>query len=251
MNTNLALYGELTPWYLLIDSTSDHEDEAAFFRDAFTNAVGARAHAPGVARRTLLDLGSGAGNNAHYLQHDFACTLTDISPQMLEISRKLNPDCEHHLGDMRTLRLGKTFDCVLAHDAIVYMTTEADLRAAIQTAFVHTRPGGAALFTPDCVADTFVENTELHQGSDGTRDLRCLAWNWDPDPSDTSYRTEYSFLLRENGEVRAVLDTHVSGLFTRATWLRLFAEVGFEEARALRRPIEDGATDEVFLCRRP
>jgi len=44
---------------------------------------------------------------------------------MLELSRTINPEAEHILGDMRTLRLGRTFDAVLIHDAICYMTTEA------------------------------------------------------------------------------------------------------------------------------
>lgn len=37
------------------------------------------------------------------------------------------------------------FDAVFVHDAVMYMTTQRDLRAAIETAFVHCRPGGAAL----------------------------------------------------------------------------------------------------------
>jgi hypothetical protein len=40
---------------------------------------------------------------------------------------------------------------VFVHDAVAYMTTERELRAAIETAFVHCRPGGAALFAPDHV----------------------------------------------------------------------------------------------------
>ena len=54
---------------------------------------------------------------------------------------------------MRTVRLGRTFDAVLVHDAIDYMTTEADLRAAVETAYAHCRPG-VALFVPDDIAET-------------------------------------------------------------------------------------------------
>jgi hypothetical protein len=39
---------------------------------------------------------------------------------------------------MRTLRLGRAFDVVLVHDAIMYMTTEEELLAAAETAFAHT-----------------------------------------------------------------------------------------------------------------
>ena len=49
---------------------------------------------------------------------------------------------------MRTVRLGTRFDCVFVHDAVVYMTTETDLRKAIETAHIHCMPGGAALFAP-------------------------------------------------------------------------------------------------------
>jgi hypothetical protein len=37
---------------------------------------------------------------------------------MLEVSRRLNPDCEHPPGDIRSVRLGRTFDVVFVHDAI-------------------------------------------------------------------------------------------------------------------------------------
>jgi trans-aconitate methyltransferase len=93
---------------------------------------------------TLLELGSGGGNNASYLKRWFTLTLVDASPGMLKASRRLNPECEHVRGDMRTARLGRTFDRVFIHDAIMHMTSEADLVRALRTAFIHTRPGGAA-----------------------------------------------------------------------------------------------------------
>jgi hypothetical protein len=169
---------------------------------------------------------------------------------MLALSRARNPECEHAAGDMRTLRLGRVFDAVLAHDGITYMTTEPDLRAAIATAFVHTRPGGAAIFTPDDVADTFVEGAELHEGDDGERSLRYIEWSWDPVPGDGKARADYALLMRERGDVRVFHDRHETGLFARATWIRLLEEAGFA-AESVRRPIGDGETDEIFVCRRP
>jgi trans-aconitate methyltransferase len=77
----------------------------------------------------------------------FSVVLVDRSPGMLEVSRALNPECDHVEGDMRTVRLGRQFDCVFVHDAVCYMTTEADLRAAIETAYVHCAPGGADMKT--------------------------------------------------------------------------------------------------------
>lgn len=237
------LYHELVPWYRLLDPPEEHADEAATYREAFE-----RGASP--PPQTLLELGSGAGHNALHLKRRFRCTLTDVSEPMLALSRALNPECEHLEGDMRTLRLGRSFDAVLVHDAVTYMTTEADLRAAIHTAFEHTRPGGAAIFTPDCLRDTFREATALHEGDDGERSLRCLEWMWDPDPNDETYTVEYAFLLRDGVEVKAVHDRHVEGLFARATWQRLLEETGYR-VESVARPIGDGEFDEIFLCRRP
>ena len=96
----------------------------------------------------VLELGSGGGNNASHLKAHFRLTLVDRSPQMLAVSRRLNPECEHVEGDMRSVRLGRTFDAVFVHDAIAYMTTEDDLRAVFATAFEHCRPAGWRCSSP-------------------------------------------------------------------------------------------------------
>ncbi len=155
-------------------------------------------------------------------------TLVDRSPGMLAVSRGLNPECEHIEGDMRTVRLDRLFDAVFVHDAVMYMTTEADLRAAMETAFAHCQPGGAALFAPDHVRENFRPTTK-HGGHDGDgRSLRYLEWTWDPDPTDSTYNVEFAYLLREaDGPVRVEQDRHVFGLFSREAWLRLLGEVAF------------------------
>jgi SAM-dependent methyltransferase len=237
------IYGELVDWYDLLDPPADHLDEAVAFHDALARSVSP-------APRTLLELGAGAGHNALHLKRWFACTLSDLSPAMLARSRRLNPDCEHVPGDMRTLRLGRLFDAVLVHDAIAYMTSVDDLRAAALTAFQHTRPGGAAIFAPDCLRETFREHTELYTGEQGSRALRCLEWTWDPDPVDDTYSVEYAFLMRDGATVKAAHDRHTEGLFTRDTWTHVLENVGYL-VEPLRRPLGDGEFDQVFLCRRP
>jgi len=237
------LYGELTPWYRLLDPVADHADEAAAY-------VGALLRAGAPRGGTLLELGAGAGGNAFFFKRDFECTLTDLSPDMLALSRALSPECEHLAGDMRSLRLRRTFDAVMVHDAVAYMTTRADLAAMAATAFAHTRPGGAALFAPDYVRDAFRDKTELYTGDDGARSLRCVEWAWDPDPADDTYAVEYAFLLRDGAQMRAVHDRHVEGLFARATWLDILTSAGYQVALA-DRPFDDTTTDQIFVCRRP
>jgi SAM-dependent methyltransferase len=186
-------------------------------------------------------------------------TLTDVSPAMLAMSASINPECEHIVGDMRTLRLGRIFDAVLIHDAICYMTTEADLRAAMATAFEHLRPGGVAVFEPDHVRERFAIGTD-HGGEDGPTlpdgrpgpALRYLEWTTDPDPSDSTYQVEYAVLTRDaEGTVRVRHDQHVEGLFPKSTWLAIMTDVGLEavavddpEGRVVfvgSRPVADGS----------
>jgi trans-aconitate methyltransferase len=238
------LYRELVPWYRLVDPPADHFDEAECYRAALERAASPPAE-------TLLELGAGAGHNALHLKRRFRCTLTDVSEDMLGLSRALNPECEHLVGDMRTLRLNRSFDAVLVHDAVTYMTSEAELAAAARTAFVHTRPGGAALFAPDELRDNFRERTILLEGQEGERALRGLEWTWDPEPSDDTCLAEYALLLREGDRVQAVHDRHLVGLFSRNTWLRILEEAGYRVELTPRPLDEAGQFDEVFLCRRP
>ena len=237
------LYADLTSWYRLIDPPQDHREEAEAFEAGLVRAISGPAN-------TLLELGSGAGHNACHLKRRFRCTLTDLSEPMLALSRELNPECEHQMGDMRSLRLRRTFDAVLVHDAVVYMTTEDDVLAALRTAFARTRPGGAAIVAPDHVRETFRESTALIEGADATRSLRCLEWTWDPDPSDSTCTVEYAFLLRDGIRMQAVHDRHLEGLFSEEAWRRLLQTAGFSVA-TIARPIGNGAEDRVFLCRRP
>ena len=193
----------------------------------------------------MLELGSGGGSNAVHLKDRYELTLTDLSAEMLEVSRRLNPELEHVQGDMRSLRLDRTFDAVLVHDAIDYMTTEADLRAALDTAYAHC--DRLALFIPDEIAETFEPGTD-HGGSG---DVRYLEWCYDPDPADTWTLTEYVFLLRGPNGVRSVHETHRHGLFPRATWLRLLAQAGFRDASAiLEQTTEDRAARVLFRAYR-
>lgn len=237
-------YDELADWYQLLDPREDHADDmpglAAMLRDAADGPVG-----------TLLELGAGGGNAAFYLQHEFELTLSDLSPSMLRQCEAAAPNATFEPGDMRSLRLERTFDAVLIRDAIVYMATRDDLAAALSTARVHLRPGGAALFCPDVLRESFAPSTECsdHASPDGTRQLHTMMATWDPDPSDEQYRVDFAFLARDGATMRALHDTHIEGLFGLATWVSLCRDAGFD-VDVVQREVEDGAPycPEMFLC---
>jgi trans-aconitate methyltransferase len=238
------MYGSVASWFHLITAPAEYEDEAEVYRGLLAEA----GVPPG---GTVLELGSGGGNNAAHLKAHFKMTLADLSPDMLDTSKRINPDLEHIEGDMRTLRLGREFDAVFAHDAIDYMVSEDDLRAAMETAFVHTKPGGAALFVPDDVKETYSDRTDHGGNDDGRRAARYLEWSFDPDPDDTTYETHYAYLLREEtGRVTVEQDRHVLGLFRRQSWLDWLADAGFTpELRVV--DLGEPEPSELFLCRKP
>ena len=237
----LKLYNELAAWWPLLSPVEDYAEEAAFYWQLLSAA--------GLPRSpSLLELGAGGGSNAFHLKLHFGhVTLTDLSRQMLAVSRMLNPECEHLQGDMRTLRLGRTFDVVFIHDAIDYMLTLADLGEALATAAIHCSPQGLALFAPDFVRETFQPSTD-HGGQDGSgRSLRYLEWTYDPNQQDTTYDTEFVYLLRKgNGPTQVEHEVHTCGLFQRADWLRLLSEVGFEQIQVIR----DAYQRELFFARK-
>ena len=235
----MKIYEELAPWWPLFSQPADYEEEAAFFQSLLDRAISP-------APRTVLELGSGGGNNASFMKVVYDMTLVDISQGMLEVSRAINPECEHVEADMRTLRLGRAFDAVFIHDAICYMTSEADLRAAMQTACEHTKPGGVALFVPDHVRETFEKSADMGGHDDGERALRYLQWHDDPDPTDSTCITDYAILLRDRNGTRVVYDRHIHGLFGRDEWRAWLRDAGFEP-----EIVHDKWGRDVFVARRP
>lgn len=219
------MYHELAHLWPLMSRSEDYADEARHWREALRAHLGAGHHA-------ILELGVGGGNNLSHLTADFDATAVDLSDTMLENSRRLNPGVTHHVGDMRTVRLGRTFDAVLIHDAVTYLTSETDLSATIATAVAHLRPGGVLVMAPDWYRETFDRPRATAHGPRGVDpELTMFAYSFDADPSDTLMETLYLFTLRRGDRVEVVEDRHVQGLFPVATWLRLMEAAGFRVTR--------------------
>jgi len=234
------MYRDLAEWWPLLSPPAHYVEEAA-------DLLSRLGPLPDSPRPTLLELGAGGGSLAFHLKRHFHMTLTDRSPQMQAVSRKVNPQCEHILGDMQSLRLDRRFDFVLIHDAIMYATEPAAVQATLATAAIHCRIGGTVIVLPDFVRETFTPGTD-HGGEDGPdgRSLRYLDWTWDPDPSDDTYLVDYAFLLREtDGSITMVHDRHQGGLFFRARWLDWFREAGLPARTSL-----DQWRRDVFIATR-
>jgi SAM-dependent methyltransferase len=196
---------------------------------------------------TLLDIGCGGGKNVLNLKRRFSVTGVDLSTDMLAQARQLNPECAFFQGDMRTFRLGCTFDAVLMDDAISHMSCLGDFAAAFRTASAHLRPGGVLVVTPDVTIETFQQNRTCSTPAtrDGV-DVVFVENVYDPDPADEQYETTILYLIRDRGRLRIETDHWTMGLFSLDTWRRVLREAGFEVQEERYNTAEEEYT--VFAC---
>ncbi len=216
------LYGDLAHLWPLVSDPKDYRAEAECWRKAIRSRLG-----PGQHR--VLEFGVGGGHNLSHLAADFEVTAVDLSEDMLAHSQALNPDVEHHVGDMRSFRVPGRFDVVLIHDAIMYMLSEDDLRAAFSNAAAHLESGGIFITAPDHYRDGFADPAVDHstRSRDGV-ELTYIEYRYDPDPADTTVEHVMHYFIREGATLRIEEDRHTTGIFPEATWLLLLSECGFE-----------------------
>src|SRR5207249_4160760 len=82
----MKLYDELASWWPAFSEPASYRSEASHFIRVLRKATKP-------APRAVLELGSGGGNSAYYFKSHFQMTLVDMSPRMLKVSRRLNPEC--------------------------------------------------------------------------------------------------------------------------------------------------------------
>jgi len=224
------LYNDLAEWWPLISPPEEYVEEAEILIAILREKLG-----PG--RHTLLDLGVGGGHHLLPLLNEFDATGVDLSADMLS---HLAPSVEHHIGDMRTVRLEKRFDAVLIHDAVTYLDSEEDLNATLATVKAHLRPGGVLLMCPDWFQENFPAGFVYHEShSRADTKLTCIEYMYDPDSEDTSVELVMLLLIEEAGKLRVEEDRHILGLFPRQTWIQAISEAGFT---AETRPFVKGVS---------
>lgn len=140
----MSVFAAYSAYYDLLYADKDYASEAEYVARVIER------YRPGSVH--ILDLGCGTGRHDSLLAAmNHRVTGVDVSEDMLRVARASARDgaAEFVHGDVRAVRLGKTFDIVVSlFHVMSYQTTNDDLVAAFATAREHLAPGGVFLF--DC-----------------------------------------------------------------------------------------------------
>lgn len=216
----LLAYGDLAWTERLLADAQDYRREAEPLIELIRSA------AP-VAVQTLLHLGSGAGGHDQFFKQAFKVTGVDASPGMLALARETNPEVEYLEGDMRHVRLGRTFDAVAVPDSSDYLCTRQDIQRTLATAAAHLKSAGVLLLTTK-PAETFCANNFAYSGERDGIHVTLLENNHVDPYRPESYQAVFVWLIRQDGQLRIHHETHQLGLFPRRVWEEAFERAGFE-----------------------
>jgi SAM-dependent methyltransferase len=239
------LYDDLAWTWPIISPPEDYVDESEHFARVI------REHA-GVSAQSLLHLGCGGGHNDHTLKLHFKVTGVDVSPSMLDLARRLNPDVMYREGDIRSIRLDEHFDAVAILDSVSYMLTEDDLRSAFETAYVHLRPGGVLLTYVEQTRQSFKQNMTTYMTRvRGDTEIAFIENYYDPVPADTTYECTFVYLIREQGDLRIETDSHLAGLFTLDLWQESLKVAGFDVKQLSMEDSPERGSIPLLVCIKP
>jgi len=243
----LRLYSGLSWIWPIVSPCEDYVEETELFSRVI------REHAR-IKVKKLLHIGCGGGHNDYTFKKYFKVTGADISVDMLKHAKTINSDVSYQSGDMRAIRLGKSFDAVAILDSINYMRTKKDLRKAFVTAYEHLKPGGVFLTYVEEIAGEFRQNDiQFITRTQGDVEIILIEIYYDPDPTDTSYEVTFIYLIRRKGKLEIYSDRHECGIFNLKTWLSLLKKVGFEvkQMKFEHSTFKEGKYLPMFVCTKP
>jgi SAM-dependent methyltransferase len=220
MSSDWIAYNELAWADDLLADPDEYIDEVSIYIDLIKrNSVETPV--------TLLHLGCGAGGHDTFFKNHFEVTGIDLSRGMLNRARARHPEIEYIEGDMRSIRLNRTYDAVVIPDSIDYMVTDEDLNQAINTASLHLKPGGVLLIVGKTL-ETFRNNNFAYTGEKDGIHLTVLENNYINHYRPGTYEASIFYLIRKEGELTLRSEIHNLGLFPEAVWDKVFANAGFE-----------------------
>ncbi|MDB5228487.1 MAG: SAM-dependent methyltransferase, type 11 [Bacteroidota bacterium] len=129
-------------YYDLLYNDKDYKHEA----DYINNLI--QENLPGA--KTILNLGCGTGrHDFEFAKLGYDVSGIDLSQDMIDIARRTNntTNITFDQGDIRTVRLNKKYDVVVAlFHVMSYQTGNKDIEAVFETVRLHLKEGGLFIF---------------------------------------------------------------------------------------------------------
>ena len=239
----MSVFGAYSRYYNLLYKDKDYAGEAEY-----VNGLIRKRHP---MAKSILDLGCGTGRHDLLLaQMGYEVTGVDQSEEMLAEANaqllSLNPQPPlptFQQGDIRSIRLDRTFDVVISlFHVMSYQVTNADLRAAFATARAHLEPGGIFIF--DCwYGPAVLTDRPALRVKRLEDDALAVTRIAEPvmHPNENLVDVNYHILIRDKatGEVEELRETHTMrylfapevGLLFDASCLRMKELCGFRSAQ--------------------
>jgi len=135
---------ERNPW-LATRSVSGRDYDATYDRRAAAgdDVHGEASFIQSLGRRSVLDAGCGTGRVARELaRRGLDVVGVDIDSAMLNTAREKAPQLDWRLGDLATIDLGRTFDCIVMAGNVMIFVTSGMEGTVLANLARHLTPGG-------------------------------------------------------------------------------------------------------------
>ncbi|MBC7962588.1 MAG: class I SAM-dependent methyltransferase [Steroidobacteraceae bacterium] len=250
----MSVFNEYARYYDLLYRDKDYAGETDYINSLI------RSHCP--AARTVLNLGCGSGRHDRCLvEMGYVVTGVDLSDEMLaaaRLSAGANRALEYQHGDVRSIRLGKTFDVVVSlFHVMSYQQTNEDLKAAFASAGRHLKPGGVFIFDcwygPGVLTDRpAVRVKELQDDSISVTRIAKPVMH----PNENAVDVNYTVFIRDKqtSSVQEIRETHRMRFLFLPEIRQMLADEGFEllasEEWLTGKPLSFESWSAVCCCRK-
>ncbi|MFG0247767.1 MAG: methyltransferase domain-containing protein [Phycisphaeraceae bacterium JB051] len=219
------LYHELAYLWPMLSPPEDYEPEAI----AIQSVIDRFLKSDPQGKPLLVEMGAGGGHTLSHLTEYFDCTAVDIADPMLVNCSLVCPDAKTINGDMRTVELGKPMDIVLIHDAVDYMQTPEDAKAAINNAAKQLKPGGLLIVAPTYTTESFEDDQSISdEHEDKQFKVAFTSKVIRATDNKNQFLMQMVFDITEDGRKASYTDEHRCGLFGEFEWLGWMREAGLK-----------------------
>lgn len=213
----MNIFNAYSDYYDLLYSDKDYESEVVYIHQLLKKY--------NKNAKSILNLGCGTGNHDFFLiEHGYQVTGVDYSGiNIAKANAKLSKltlkesQLSFIKGDIRNIRLNRTFDVVLAlFHVMSYQITNEDVKAVFSTAKTHLNKNGILIF--DCWYGPAVltdrPSVRLKQIENEQVSIRRFA---EPEifPNENTVNVNYSVIIKDksNNKISEIYESHMMRYF--------------------------------------